>query len=151
MFKKLNWGHGVAIALAAFICFIMFMIIIFPLGQQNSELVSNNYYEEELSYQEVIDAKRNAEKLPEKPVYQQLKDGIKITFPQSIKPDGKKIDFILYRTDDANLDVKKEALLDAANSILIPENVISKGSYTLKLKWQQNEKQYQLDYDILWN
>lgn len=150
MFKKFTWGHGVVIALGSFIAFILFMILVFPNGQQNSDLVSKNYYEDELAYQEVIDAKNNAAELTEKPVYSQFSEGIKITFPTSEIPDGKKVDFELFRTDDSNLDVKKEILLDRTNSIFIPEKVISKGSYTLKIKWVKNKKTYQIDYDVLW-
>lgn len=151
MFKKFNWGHGIVLALASFIGFILFMIFIFPSDQQNSELVSNNYYEDELNYQKVIDAKKNAATISEKPVYQQTSAGIKLTFPISQTPDGKKIDFQLYRTDDSNLDIKKQEILNAENSVTIPAKVLSKGSYTLKLHWLKNKTPYQLDYDVQWN
>lgn len=151
MLKKFTWGHGVILALGSFIIFILFMVFIFPNGQKNSELVSENYYEDELIYQQVIDGKNNAANLPEKPQYQQLASGIKIEFPQSIQPDNRTIKFELFRTEDANLDVKKELTLDSQNSFTIPHQVISKGSYTLKLKWSHNKKPYQVDYDILWN
>ena len=150
MFKKFNWGHGVIVALSLFIAFIRFMVLVFPNGQQNSELVSQNYYEDELAYQEVIDAKKNADQLAEKPQYIQLPSGMKIQFPTTLVADDKKINFELFRTDDANLDVKKELVLDNQNAILIPEKVIKKGSYTLKVKWAQNKKPYQIDYDVLW-
>lgn len=150
MFKKFTWGHGVAVALGSFIIFILFMVLVFPNGQQGSELVSDNYYEDELVYQEVIDGKNNAEKLAEKPLYNQSAAGIKIEFPKSITADANKVHFDLFRTDDANLDVKKELTLDGTQSFTIPKQVISKGSYTLKVKWKQNKKPYQIDYDVLW-
>lgn len=150
MFKKFTWGHGVAVALGSFIIFILFMVLVFPNGQQGSELVSDNYYEDELVYQEVIDGKNNAEKLAEKPRYTQSAAGIKIEFPKSIAADANKVHFDLFRTDDANLDVKKELTLDGTQSFTIPKQVISKGSYTLKVKWKQNKKPYQIDYDVLW-
>lgn len=151
MFKKLNWGHGVAIALASFIAFILFMILVFPDGQKNSDLVSKDYYEDELAYQQVIDAKKNAEQLDTHPEFKQTAEGIRLTFPAPIQPDGKKVDFVLYRTDDANLDIKKQEFLDGANSMLIPAKVLYKGSYTLKMMWQKEKKPFQLDYDVTWN
>lgn len=150
MFKKFNWGHGVAVALGLFIAFILFMVFGFTYGQQNSELVSDDYYGDELVYQEVIDAKNNADALAAIPKYQELSEGMKITFPGTITPEDKHVKFELFRTDDANLDVKKEVDVDANNEILIPKQVISKGSYTLKIKWSQNKKPYQVDYDVLW-
>ncbi|KIA89352.1 FixH family protein [Kaistella jeonii] len=150
MFKKFNWGHGIALALGSFIAFILFMILIFPNGQQGAELVTDHYYSEELQYQDVINAKKNGDLLTEKPVYLQNTEGIKITFPASIILDQSKLNFELFRTNDANLDVKKEVTLDAQKSFFIPAKVISKGGYTLKLKWKSDKKPYQLDYDVQW-
>ncbi|WDF47100.1 FixH family protein [Chryseobacterium sp. KACC 21268] len=147
--KNLNWGHGLAIALGCFILFILFLIFIFPMGKQNAEMISNNYYEEELQYQDIIDAKNNAAKLEQTPTYKSTAEGILITFPQTIKVDENTVNFVLFRTEDSNLDVKKEVTLQH-NLFLIPAKVISKGSYTLKLKWTENKKPYQVDYDILW-
>lgn len=150
MFKKFSWGHGIVLALGSFIAFIMFMILVFPNGQQNAELVTDHYYNDELQYQSVIDAKKNGDLLTVKPIYHQDNNGISITFPEKILPDNSKINFELFRTDDANLDVSKEMTLDAKKSFQIPTKVISSGSYTLKLKWNINKKPYQLDYDVQW-
>lgn len=147
--KNLNWGHGLMIALGSFIIFILFLIFIFPMGKQNAEMISNNYYEEELQYQDIIDAKNNAAKLEKTPTYKATSEGILISFPETIKVDEDKVNFILFRTEDSNLDVKKEVILQH-NLFLIPAKVISKGSYTLKLKWKADKKPYQVDYDILW-
>ena len=147
--KKLHWGHGLAIALGCFIIFILFLIFVFPMGKQNAEMISNNYYEEELEYQQVIDAKNNATKLKEQPAYKATSEGMMISFPSEIMPDNGKVNFVLFRTNDSNLDVKKEIALQH-NVFLIPKKVISAGSYTLKLKWKENKIPYQVDYDILW-
>lgn len=147
--KKLHWGHGLAIALGCFILFILFLILVFPMGKQNAEMISNNYYEEELRYQDIIDAKKNAAKLEQQPVYKATSEGMMISFPASIKVDEDKVNFVLFRTEDSNLDVKKEVGLQH-NVFLIPKKVLSPGSYTLKLKWTENKNPYQIDYDILW-
>lgn len=147
--KNLNWGHGLMIALGCFILFILTMIFTFPTGSENSDLVSDNYYEEELEYQKIIDAKENAAALAQLPTYKATPAGIEITFPEEILPDGNKVNFVLFRTEDSNLDVKKEVPL-SNHRFNIPKQVISKGSYTLKLKWTENKKPYQVDYDIVW-
>ena len=150
MFKNFSPVHGIIIALGGFMIFILTLIFTFPMGKDNAELVSNNYYEDELIYQEVIDAKKLGDELSEKPAVQYLPTGVKITFPKDINIDNKKIDFVLFRTNDSNLDVKKEVSLDDNNSFIIPAQIMVNGSYTLKLKWKDTGKQYQLDYDILW-
>lgn len=150
MFKKFTWGHGVIVALGSFIVFILFLVLVFPNGKQNAELVSNDYYADELRYQEVIDAKTNAEKLDQKPTYAQNKQGITLAFPETALPDDSKINFELFRTNDANLDVKKELVLNGQHAVAIPAKVIVPGPYILKVKWMHNKKPYQLDYDVEW-
>lgn len=147
---KISWGHGVVIALASFIIFILGMIFLFPNGQKNSDLITDNYYEEELQYQDVIDAKNRADKLAAKPELKIKQSGIYILFPEDFNNTNTKFDFYLYRSDDQNLDVKKEFTLSAKNDFEIPAKVLSKGNYILKLKWTTNKLKYQRDYDIVW-
>lgn len=125
------------------------MIFTFPTGSENSDLVSDNYYEEELEYQKIIDAKENAAALRQVPMYKATPNGIEITFPEDVNPKENKVNFVLFRTEDSNLDVKKEITL-SNHQFIIPKQVIYKGSYTLKLKWTENKKPYQVDYDIVW-
>ncbi len=148
--KNFSWGHGVFIALAAFIIFILSMLFLFPNGQKNSEMVTDNYYEEELKYQDVIDAKKRADELQEKPVYSQDRAGIKITFPQDYNNSNTTVKFVLNRTDDQNLDVHKVVQLDVNRSFVIPAQVLKMGNYTLRLSWTKDKTDYRLDYDVLW-
>jgi hypothetical protein len=150
--KNFSWGHGVVIALAAFIIFILSMLFLFPNGQKNSEMVTDNYYEEELKYQDVIDAKKRADDLQkeEKPVYSQDINGIKITFPKDYNNSNTTVKFVLNRTDDQNLDIKKSEQIDAQQSLLIPSKVLKIGGYTLRLTWTKDKQEYRMDYDVIW-
>ncbi len=138
------------IALLAFIIFILSMLFLFPNGQKNSEMVTDNYYEEELKYQDVIDAKERGDQLQEKPVYSQDKNGIRITFPKDYNNSNATVKFVLNRTDDQNLDIYKSVQLDANKSFLIPAQVLTVGNYTLRLSWAKDKKDYRLDYDVIW-
>ena len=150
MFKKFSWGHGIVIALGSFIAFILFMIFLFPNGQQNSEMITENYYEEELAYQKIIDAKNNADLLPEKPKYYQDPSGIKVIFPEDINNGNSKFTIDLHRADDQKLDVKREIKLDGKNTLFIPANILVKGNYVLRTMWTTNNKNFQIDYDLVW-
>ncbi|MBF5027858.1 FixH family protein [Planobacterium oryzisoli] len=149
MFKNFTWGHGVATALGLFILFILSLIFFFTRSWQNAELVSTNYYQDELMYQEVIDAKNNADALKEQPSYNQTAEGITVEFPSTIALDRNTVEFTLFRTDDAKLDINKQVALKN-NLLQIPAAVLIPGSYTLKVQWSQQGKPYQIDYDILW-
>lgn len=148
--KNFNWGHGVVLALGCFIVFILSMVIFFPMGKDNAEMVTENYYEEELLYQNVIDAKNRADTLQIKPAYSQNKKKIKVTFPKHINNKNSTFKFELKRTNDKNLDIKKVTELDHNNSIIIPESVLKHGNYILKLSWTKDKHEYQIDYDVIW-
>lgn len=148
---KLSWGHGVIIALGSFMLFILGMIFLFPMGKQNAELITENYYEEELHYQNVIDAKNKADLLTEKPqVELKSNDGIHVIFPESNTNANTKINFYLFHSADKNLDIKKETHLDEQNSFVIPKNVLKKGNYVLKLMWKKDYTDYQRDFTLEW-
>lgn len=149
MLKNFTWGHGVATALAVFIIFILSLIFFFTRSWQNAELVSTNYYQDELMYQDVIDAKNNADALKDKPTYTQNVDGITIQFPATSLIDDNTVKFTLFRTDDAKLDISKQVAL-ANKTLQIPAAVLIPGSYTLKVQWMQQNKPHQIDYNILW-
>lgn len=150
MLKNFTWGHGVVVALGAFMIFILSLVFIFGRGWQNAEMVSRDYYEEELRYQDVIDAKNQADLLKEKPIYNQNSQGITLEFPESILVDQNKVKFHLFRTDDAKLDAEKELPFQNGRKIHIPKQILFPGSYTLKINWESKSVPYQLDYDILW-
>jgi len=153
MKNKFTWGHGIILALGGFIVFILSMIFLYSRGYQNSEMVSENYYEDELVYQKVIDAKNAADRLAEKPVFSQSSEGIKVVFPKRFDNKNSKFRFYLFRTEDSKLDIRKEVELDENNSFIIPAKagILRKGSYTLKLNWTENNKtEYQIDYNLLW-
>ena len=128
--KKFTWGHGIALALACFIGFILYLIFIFPIGKQTSDLVSDNYYQDELEYQKVIDAKKNADQLSQKPFFAQLPYGIRIAFPKETIDAGQQVHFELYSTNDKEKDKKQNVNLDSNNSFLVPKEMLSTGSYT---------------------
>ena len=148
--KNFSWGHGVVIALAAFMIFILSMMFLFPNGQKNSEMVTDNYYEEELKYQDVIDAKKRADQLEEKPQYSQNANGITISFPKDYNNSNTTVKFVLNRTDDQNLDVKKSVQLNQAHSFIIPAQVLKPGNYTLRLMWTKDKTDYRMDFDVIW-
>lgn len=148
--KNITWAHGIIFALAAFMIFILSMLFLFPNGQQNSELVTEDYYEEELAYQQVIDAKNAADTLKLKPQYIQNPAGITIKFPENINNNNAKFSYVLNRTDDQNLDLKKTVILDATNTFTIPKSVLVNGNYTLRMSWTKNNTEYRMDYDVIW-
>lgn len=150
MLKNFTWGHGIVVALGSFMIFILSLIWYFTSTWKNSELITDNYYEEELAYQNVIDAKNKAINLKELPVYQQNESGISVTFPSEINNSNSKFRIDLRRAEDQKLDIIREMKLDQRNSIFIPAKVLAKGNYVLRMMWKKDNEEYQIDYDLIW-
>ena len=56
---KINWGTGIVIAIVAFIGFILYFVITMSTDKTYSyDLVTDKYYQQELKYQQEIDAKK---------------------------------------------------------------------------------------------
>ncbi|RCU44094.1 nitrogen fixation protein FixH [Chryseobacterium lacus] len=150
MLKNFTWGHGIVVALGSFMIFILSLIWYFTSTWKNSELITDNYYEEELAYQNVIDAKNKATNLKELPVYHQNESGISVTFPSEINNSNSKFRIDLHRAEDQKLDIIREMELDQRNSIFIPAKVLAKGNYVLRVMWKKDNEEYQIDYDLIW-
>lgn len=97
----MNWGQGIV---AAFILFVAFVgVIVFKAMNQDISLVSQNYYQEELAFENVIQASKNFDTLIQKPIIDISDSKVNIYFQNKIdsasilfyKPNNKKSDFKL--------------------------------------------------------
>ncbi len=75
----MNWGVGIAIV---YILFVLGMLtLVFKSRSQKIDLVTENYYQQELAYQEEIDAKQRVEDSGCMPVIQKNRINIKSKYP----------------------------------------------------------------------
>ena len=83
---KINWGTGIVIGMALFISFIMYLVINMLTDKKfDHDLVTEEYYQEELHYQEEINAETNAFSLEENITDKRVKDGWLIEFPENLE------------------------------------------------------------------
>jgi hypothetical protein len=140
---KFNWGHGMFLAMAFFVIFIgSFVYKVMFQDEYDHKLVSEEYYKEELHYQEEIDRLNNAGNLEENVQVKQSKEGLTIIFPSNFDYKNIKTTIKLQRLSDGDLDIIKELKLDSL-SYLIPNKDLVKGHYVLKLNWEYNGETYQ--------
>ena len=80
--KKINWGVGIVITIVCFMGFIMFFVIKMSTDTKyDHDLVTEEYYKEELAYQDQIDAQQNSAHLAENIQVEVSAEGIQILFP----------------------------------------------------------------------
>ena len=105
------------------------------------DLVTEDYYKEELEYQKDIDRQNNAKTLSENITYSKTEEGIVIKFPKEI--DYKKITgkVFLYRPSNKQLDF--ETSISLSNTyLLIPDKSLVDGRWNIKIDWQYNGEFY---------
>ncbi|WP_338039248.1 FixH family protein [Maribacter litopenaei] len=78
---KFNWGTGIVLAFIGFIGFILFFVVRMSTDNRaNHDLVTEDYYRQELAYQKEIDAQNNATKDINKLQVRKSPDGLEIRF-----------------------------------------------------------------------
>ncbi|WP_405606655.1 FixH family protein [Polaribacter sp. Asnod1-A03] len=139
---KFNWGTGIVIAIIGFISFIMYFVITMSTDKNYShDLVTDKYYQQELVYQNQIDATKNASNLEEKVTLLKVKEGLKIKFPSNF--DTKEINgkVFLYRPSNKQLDF--EMPISISNTyLLVPEKRLLGGRWNISVSWSYKGKDY---------
>lgn len=145
--KNYIYYFGIII-LISFILFIMY--IAFFKSNITSELVSDNYYEEEMKYQEIIDECQNTTNLSKKIDIKIMYYGIKICFPEFFNYKNTKGYIILLRPSNKKWDSYQILKLNSQGETFIYANKLKKGVYQLILRWNSNGKKYCLKTYIKW-
>ena len=112
---KINWGTGIVIAFVAFISFIMYFIITMSTdAKYDFDLVTEDYYGQELEFQEDLNKEEHSKTLKTNITWKKTEDGINLVFPKDIdfkniegkvflyRPSNKQFDFEIKRWEKIN-------------------------------------------------
>lgn len=144
--KKLNWGVGIVITIACFIGFIMFFVIKMSTDKKyDHDLVTEEYYKQELAYQDQIDAQQNSARLAKNIQVEVTAEGIQIMFPSEKKDIKGEVS--LYRPSNKKLDLEIPISLEN-QQMIIPAEKLVEGKYKLSINWKSNETTYLYKKDL---
>lgn len=135
----MSWGYKIFIAYTTFASGILFLA--YKASQQNFDLVTENYYEAELKYQDVIDQKGNVSKLSEPPKISHTVNSVSVQLPKEFANKNVQGEIYLYRPSDASKDVRQN-FSTAQGFYEMPLGKQLSGSYDLKLSWQADGKRF---------
>jgi len=139
---KFNWGTGIVIAIAAFMGFILYMVITMSTTKKyNHDFVVDDYYKEELKYQDEIDKIDNLTKIGGTIAVSTQGDNIVITFPETLPFEEVKGKVIFYRPSKRSLDFSVPLHLKS-NQWVFPKKNIIKGRWNLSVDFTANKKAY---------
>jgi nitrogen fixation protein FixH len=139
----MNWGYKIMLVYALFIAGIM--VLVFKSSSQKEDLVTQNYYEQELVYQQKIDQSKRAAALSTGIKYELGKGSMGITFPAEMKGKELKVSVLLYCPSDAGKDQQKSFnTREGFISMPIPET--ASGMYELKIDWEADQATYYAEH-----
>ena len=102
MESKFNWGWKIALLYSGFVCFMLFLG--YKASKEKVELVSANYYDEELKYQNHINKIALTDSLHAKPEWQVNGDKIAMLFPENSSNENIKGNIHFYCPSDEKRD-----------------------------------------------
>ena len=137
---KLNWGTGIAIVYSIFA--ISMIAVVFLARQHDPGLVRTDYYNLDLNYQEHLEKKQNAAKLPQGLQVQYVRDRqvIRLQFPAGLGTPSGSIK--CYRPATVKDDLNLQITADSAGVMEVPATQLAKGLWRVEADWQANGTKY---------
>ncbi|AFL86249.1 FixH protein [Belliella baltica DSM 15883] len=133
----MDWGKGIVVVIAVFVLFMAGLVGI-CVKQDDIHLVTQNYYEEEIKYQDQIDKIINAHSLD----YEVLTYNIQLKSVVMNLPVGAKGTLHLFRPSDARLDQKIDFQLLNKEENTVDVTHLKAGYWKVKLTWEENGVSY---------
>lgn len=136
----LNWGHKLTIFICAFAG--MIILLVYKSTQTNFDLVTKEYYKDELKYQDVIDGTKRANSLGSKASVVKSGETVDIQLPTEMRGLTITGSAWFYCAADAKKDIKVPLAVNADARQLISSTLLQPGRYTVKLNWTAGKQQY---------
>ncbi len=140
----MNWGKWIVVAFILFAGFIATLVTVCI--REDVNLVSKDYYQEELAYQQQIARINNTSKLAHLPVIQKRDDFIEVDFQHFSNIDNGVLH--LFRPSDASMDKTFTLGHSPETKQHFPVADLKKGMYRARMQWAMEGKEYFIEQVI---
>jgi hypothetical protein len=141
---KMNWGNKLLLVFAGFA--ILMSTLVYKCMHQNFELVSKDYYNEELRYQDKIDGMNNANKIGEVKIKEDGKQ-VSIQLPKEVQGLALTGKALFYCPTDSQKDRDIPVQVNDEGLMLVDKAKLARAHYLVKLNYQVgNDKYYTEQY-----
>lgn len=130
---RLNWGHGIFITLSLFVG-MMAWFMVRAIGNPE-ELVAEDYYKQELRYQERIERMDNATAAGEAVVSDVAPGTLTLRFPASVRGKAISGSLKLLKPNDGRADRTVPLTVDTAGQCVLDTREWMKGLYQVDVEW----------------
>lgn len=144
---KFHWGWGIAIAYTTFVLVMVALVI--KSKSVDHALVAEDYYAQDLAYQQHYDKLANAASLKEDlEVFADREGGaVVLRFPAELgEPSGR---VVFFRPSDKRLDKTFEIRVDAQGEMRVPMAELVRGFWRVKVDWQVGGKAYYKEVSLM--
>lgn len=135
----ISWGKKIFFLYTTFALAMIFLV--YKCCQVNYDLVSKDYYNEELAYQQLIDGSERSSESMELIRLKQVEKGVLISYENFSNLPEVTGDCHFYYAPDAAVDFKI-SLKAGPDSTQFVNHDFPPGSYIVKLKWTADNKFY---------
>lgn len=136
----MSWGYWVVIVLIVF--FIGLGTMVYIASQQNNDMLDDNYYEKEMVYQDVIDAKNNLTSLNDS-VQVSVQDSlVRIRIPLQASKNVTNGNIQFLRPADKTKDTTVLLVPNTDGLQWMARTAFIKGLYHIRAKWVSNGVNY---------
>lgn len=135
----MNWGVRITILYVGFVALIL--TLVFTSMHSKEDLVSKDYYLQELKYQERINAIKNNNALSEGLSYSIDGRNVEVVCPKSILAQGAAGEIVFFRPSDAEKDVRVAMNFDKDGHQKINGKLV-RGVYKMQFSWKMDKKNY---------
>jgi hypothetical protein len=136
---KLSWGYKLILVYSIFVIGILWMV--FRASSQKVDLVTKDYYEQELVYQRKIDESARAAKLTSGVVCAVTNSQLHIQFPAEMASGKLDAVVLLYCPSDNAKDITR-SYTSTNGELLFDLPPAYKGAFDVKLNWKYNGESY---------
>lgn len=144
----MNWGNKLMFVFIAF-AGLMF-VMVYKAMNTRFELVSKEYYQDELRYQDKIDGRANAAEISSVTIVSE-NENLVLQLPKELAGQTIKGEAWFYCKTDAIKDLKLPLSIDLEGRQFVEKKKLPAEKYLLKLTWETTEKKYYLEKDIEMN
>lgn len=141
-----NWGHKLTLGFVAFAGMIVYMVI--QSMNTRYDLVSKEYYKDELQYQQVIDGTSRANQLGSRAAITQADGQLIVQLPREMQQKLITGSLWLYSANDAQKDRKIVLQVNEQAMQTIDSRGMVPGSYTAKISWQAGGESYYTEVPV---
>ena len=141
----MNWGWSIVLAFSLFGAFIIALVV--RSFQETIDLVSEDYYQQELGYQQQIDKMTNNQALLVPLTFTQQAQQLVVQFPADLAAEVQG-EIHLFRPSDARSDQIMTIALNPQRQQIIATDGLITGRYKVKVDWTSGDAAYYTEETI---